>query len=85
MGIELLPMPPPRLRFVDATAAPEQTREVPAHRLGADPQAVWAQGNLPPVWANVLDTIFHAPSILARDRKSVKETAPQNPSSATTT
>jgi hypothetical protein len=28
------------------------------------------QGILPPVWAKVLDTIFHVPSIRARDRKS---------------
>ena len=40
-------------------------------------------GGSPPVCAKVLLTIHHRPSILARLKKSINETLPQNPSSAT--
>src|SRR5215211_4548290 len=41
-------------------------------------------GGSPPVWANVLLTIVHLPSICARVKKSVMDTVPQNPCSSST-
>jgi hypothetical protein len=45
---------------------------------------VYIGGGSPPVWANVLLTIVQAPSICTSEKKLVKETVPQHPSSSST-
>jgi hypothetical protein len=48
------------------------------------PGAGYIAGGSPPVWANVLLTIFQAPSIRASVKKPVNDTVPQQPSSSST-